>query len=96
MLRKTADSISDVVLGFHQELESNLQYIERYYKFLGMYVPRKGAVLNSFLAILSPSVAIFQMIHLALRHESKSRLSLPLLTLFLGFQPKPTKPKRPT
>jgi hypothetical protein len=57
-------------------------------------VPRKGAVFHSFLAVLSPSVPIFQMINLALCHECESRLSLSLLICLLWFQPgkQSTKP----
>jgi hypothetical protein len=53
-----------------------------------IYIPGKGAVLHSFLTVLSPSVPIFQMINLALCHKRKSRLSLSLLVCLLGFQPK--------
>jgi hypothetical protein len=64
-----------------------------------MYIPWKGAVLHSFLTVLSPPVAIFQMINLALCHERESWLSLSLLICLLGFQPKTpqkqkTKPKK--
>ena len=54
-------------------------------------VPRKRAVFDSFLAVLSPSVAIFQMINLTLCHECKSWLCLFLFLLtptLLAFQPK--------
>jgi len=52
-------------------------------------LPGKGAVFHSFLTVLSPSVPIFQMIHLAFRHERESRFSLSLLICLLSLQPKP-------
>lgn len=60
-----------------------------------MYIPRKGAVFDSFLTVLSPSVAIFQMINLALCHERESRLSLSLLICLLHFQPFPPQTHTP-
>lgn len=45
--------------------------------------PGKRAVLDSLLAILSPSIPIFEMINLTLGHESKSCLSLLLLLQLL-------------
>ena len=50
-------------------------------------VPRKRAIFHSFLAVLSPSVPIFQMINLALCHECEPWLSLSLLICLLWFQP---------
>jgi hypothetical protein len=58
--------------------------------YIYIYIPGIRAVLHSFLAVLSPSIPIIQMINLALCHECKSRLSLPFLILLFGFQPKPT------
>jgi len=51
-------------------------------------LPGKRAVFHSFLTVLSPSVPIFQMIHLAFRHERESRFSLSLLICLLSLQPK--------
>lgn len=45
------------------------------------------AVLDSFLAVLPPSVAVVQLVNLALCHECKPWLPLPLLVLLLRFQP---------
>lgn len=49
--------------------------------------PRIRAVLDGFLAVLPPPVAVVEVIDLALGHERKSRLPLPFLVLLFGFQP---------
>lgn len=49
-------------------------------------IPGKRAVFHSFLAVLSPSIPIVQMIDLTLCHESKSWFSLPFLIFLFWFQ----------
>lgn len=51
------------------------------------WVPWERAVLNGFLAVLAPTVAIIKVINLALCHERKSRLLRPLLVLLFRLQP---------
>jgi hypothetical protein len=50
-----------------------------------VYVPRKWAVLDGFLAVLAPPVAVLDVVDLALDHEGEPRLPRPLLTLALAF-----------
>lgn len=50
-------------------------------------VPGMGAVFDSFLSVLSPSIAIVKVINFTLCHERKSRFSLSLLILLFRFQP---------
>lgn len=50
-----------------------------------MYVPRKRAVLDGFLAVLAPPVAVLEVVDLALGHERDPRLPLPLLALALAL-----------
>lgn len=49
--------------------------------------PWKWTVFDCLLPILSPSVAIFQMINLALSHECESGLIASLLSLLSTFVP---------
>jgi hypothetical protein len=51
-----------------------------------VWVPRKWAVLDGFLAVLAPPVAVVEVVDLALGHEREPRLARPLLTLALAFR----------
>jgi len=54
-----------------------------------VYVPRKWAVLDSFLAVLAPPVAVLEVVDLALGHEREPRLPGPLLALALALVGRP-------
>jgi hypothetical protein len=51
-----------------------------------VWVPRKWAVLDGFLAVLAPPVAVVEVVDLALGHEREPRLARPFLTLALAFR----------
>jgi hypothetical protein len=60
-----------------------------------MYVPRKRAVLDGFLAVLAPPVAVLEVVDLALGHEREPWLPRPLLALHLPLVGRPAC-RRPT
>jgi hypothetical protein len=53
-------------------------------KCICTYVPRKWAVLDGFLAVLAPPVAVIEVVDLALGQEREPRLPRPLLALALA------------